>query len=191
MLSTHRLDLIQATPESTRACLENYARLGELLHATIPPSWPPELLDAPALEWVLRWLDNPANDRSFGMYWMVLRESASGRALVGGAGFKGMPSEDGTIEIGYGVVPEHQRRGYATETVRAFLAHAFASSKVQRVTAETYPHLAPSIGVLVKCGFTCLGEVLSDFGAGSGPGVIRYELLRRDFTPESTAADRG
>ena len=82
-----------------------------------------------------------------------------------------MPSEDGTVEIGYGVVAEHQRRGYATETVRAFLAHAFVSPKVRRVIAETYPHLAPSIGVLEKCGFTFIGD-------GSEPGVIRYEIER-------------
>jgi hypothetical protein len=33
------------------------------------------------------------------MYWIVLRESANGggRALVGAAGFKGMPSNDGTV----------------------------------------------------------------------------------------------
>lgn len=176
MLITERLDLIEATSESTRAALEDLARLGQLLRATIPSGWPPELLDAPALEWVLRWLDNPANDPSFGMYWIVLRESAKngGRALVGAAGFKGMPSDDGTVEIGYGVLPEHQRCGYATETVRAFLAHAFASAKVRRVTVETYPHLAPSIGVIEKCGFRFIGD-------GSEPGVIRYEITRAEY----------
>ena len=114
---------------------------------------------------------DPANDPAFGMYWIVLRESAASRTLVGAAGFKGMPSENGTVEIGYGVVAEYQRRGYATETVRAFLAHAFGSPRVQRVIAETYPHLAPSIGVLEKCGFTFIGD-------GSEPDVIRYELRR-------------
>ena len=171
MLFTQRLDLIEATPESLRAAIDDVKQLGELLHARIPSDWPPELLDAPSLEWVVRWLANPANEPAFGMYWMVLRESAAVRALVGAAGFKGMPGEDGTVEIGYGVVAGYQRRGFATETVRAFLVHAFASPKVTRVIAETYPTLAASIGVLEKCGFTLIGD-------GSEPGVIRYEIRR-------------
>jgi ribosomal-protein-alanine N-acetyltransferase len=105
------------------------------------------------------------------MYWMVLRESSAVRTLVGAAGFKGMPSEDGIVEIGYGVVAGYQRRGFATETVRAFVAHSFASPKITRVIAETYPTLAASIGVLEKCGFTFIGD-------GSESGVIRYELKR-------------
>ena len=172
MIFTQRLDLVEATRDSVRAAIEDYARLGELLDARVPASWPPELLDGPALEWTRRWVENPANDPAFGMYWIVSRESlASFRTLVGVAGFKGMPSEDGTVEVGYGVVSEFQRRGYATETVRAFLEHAFASAKVRRVIAETYPSLAPSIGVLEKCGFRLIGD-------GSEPGVIRYERAK-------------
>ena len=171
MLFTKRLDLIEASPDSVRAAIADYGRLGELLHAEVPASWPPELLDVPALEWVLGWQENPDNDPSFGMYWMVRREGANSRTLVGVAGFKGMPSEDGTVEIGYGVVPEHQRRGYATETVRAFLQHAFASPEVRRVIAETLPDLEGSIGLLEKCGFRFVGD-------GSVRCVIRYEILK-------------
>ena len=173
MLFTKRLDLVVGTPEAVRAAIGDVDRLGEILDARIPSSWPPELLDTAALEWTLRWLENRENDPAWGFYWMVLRESvASFRTLVGVAGFKGMPSEDGTVEIGYGVLPEYQRRGYATETVRAFLAHAFASPKVRRVTAETFPHLTPSVGVLEKCGFHLVP------GEGSEPGVVRYQRLR-------------
>jgi [ribosomal protein S5]-alanine N-acetyltransferase len=73
--------------------------------------------------------------------------------------------------VGYGVVRDHQRRGYASETVRGLVGHAFALPEVHRVIAETLPELTPSIGVLEKCGFRFIGE-------GSEPGVIRYELSR-------------
>ena len=56
--------------------------------------------------------------------------------------------------------------------MRALLRRAFAFPEVDRVTAETLPELAPSIGVLEKAGFT-LAE-----GEGSEPGVIRFELPR-------------
>ena len=95
---------------------------------------------------------------------MVLRRP---RTLVGVVGYKGMP-KDGTVEVGYGIVAEHQRRGYATEATRALVDQAFATPGVTRVIAETLPGLAPSIGVLEKLKFTLIGE-------GSEPGVIRYE----------------
>ena len=162
---------------SVKAAISNPQQLGFLLQAEVPASWPPELLDTPALEWTVRWMENPANDRDYGMYWMVLRRAQSeapdthGRILVGAAGFKG-PPRDGTVEVGYGVVTEYQRRGYATETVNALLSHAFASPNIERVIAETLPGLAPSIGVLEKCGFRFIGD-------GSEPGVIRYEIVKR------------
>jgi ribosomal-protein-alanine N-acetyltransferase len=150
-----------------RACLDDVAKLGAMLGATVPASWPPELLDTDALESILRWFSNAENDPQWGMYWIVLREP---RTLVGTAGFKGAP-DDATVEIGYGVVPEFQRRGVATETVRAFLDHAFAAPGVRRVIAETLPDLVASIGVLQKCGFRFIGN-------GSERGVIRYEIAR-------------
>lgn len=165
MIITQRLDLIEASAPTIRAALDEPKQLGVLLGARIPNSWPPELLDPPALEWMLRWLAGPDNDHAWGMYWIVLREP---RTLVGTAGFKGAPAE-GTVELGYGVVAEHQRHGYASESVRGMLAHAFAVPSVTRVIAETLPGLVASIGVLEKCGFRFIGD-------GSEPGVIRYEV---------------
>ena len=168
-LRTDRLELVPASVETTRAALENdRERFGALLSATIPSTWPPELLDAPALEWTLRWLENPSNDHVWAMHWILLREP---RTLIGVAGYKGMP-KDGTIELGYGIVAEYQRRGYATEATRAMIANAFAAPTVNRVIAETLPGLVPSIGVLEKCGFRYIGD-------GSEPGVIRYEIERQ------------
>jgi RimJ/RimL family protein N-acetyltransferase len=85
------------------------------------------------------------------------------------------PAADGTVEVGYGIVHDHQRRGYASDTVRALLNRAFALPQVHRAIAETLPELEPSIGVLRKCGFRLIGE-------GSEPGVIRFELTRAQFT---------
>ena len=99
--------------------------------------------------------------------------------LVGTAGYKGPPDPEGTVEVGYGVVRDQQRRGYASETVRGLLANAFARPAVRRVIAETYPELVASIGVLRKCGFRHIG-------GGSEPGVIRYELTRREYAGSPT-----
>jgi RimJ/RimL family protein N-acetyltransferase len=131
-------------------------------------------LDPPALEFTLERLAEGPDQAGWWMYFVVLVESEEGRTLVGSGGYKGPPSADGTVEVGYGIVSDHQRRGYASETVRALLHRAFALPQVHRAIAETLPELAPSIGVLNKCGFRLIGE-------GSEPGVIRFELTRDAF----------
>jgi RimJ/RimL family protein N-acetyltransferase len=65
--------------------------------------------------------------------------------------------------------------------VRGLLSQAFALPAVHRVIAETLPELAPSIGVLRKCGFGLIGD-------GSEPGVIRYELTRAEYSAGKGAA---
>jgi RimJ/RimL family protein N-acetyltransferase len=171
MIKCERLELIPATASTTRAALEdNREQLSALLRAHVPASWPPDLLDPPALEWVLRSLADPGHDPTWGLFWVVLRDGPAGPTLIGTAGIKGKP-KDGGVELGYGIVAEHQRRGYATEATRALIEHSFASPHVQRVIAETLPGLVSSIGVMEKCGFRFIGD-------GSEPGVIRYEILR-------------
>ena len=78
--------------------------------------------------------------------------------LAGTAGFKGKPDENGEVEIGYSIIPELHRRGIATEAIKLLIGHAFANLNVRRIKAETLPRLIPSIGVLLKCGFTQTGE---------------------------------
>jgi ribosomal-protein-alanine N-acetyltransferase len=171
VIRTERLELIPATTNLVSAALEGPAPLGSGLHARVPATWPPEFLDRPALEFTRDRLAEAPGDGSWWMYFLVL-PTADERVLVGTAGYKGPPTPDGTVEVGYGIVTEHQRRGYASEAVRGLVARAFAAPGVRRVIAETLPELTPSIGVLRKCGFELIGE-------GSEPGVIRFELTRR------------
>lgn len=169
MIPTARLDLVPCSVPTLRAAIEDSARLGTLLGASVPAEWPPELLDEPALQWTLDRVRDDPDGGTWYMYWMVVRDDPA-RPLVGCSGYKGPPS-GGTVEIGYGVVPEYQRRGYASEASRALVDAAFADSRVERVIAETLPGLDASIAVLGKCGFSFVGE-------GSLPGVLRYELSR-------------
>jgi RimJ/RimL family protein N-acetyltransferase len=77
--------------------------------------------------------------------------------LAGNIGFKGGPSDDGTVEIGDSVLKVHQRCGYASEAVNAISAFTFSHPTITRVTARTLPKLTPSIAVLTKYSFRVLG----------------------------------
>ncbi len=83
---------------------------------------------------------------------------ASG-TVIGSAGFKGPPDADGLVEIAYGVVPQHQGKGYATEAAQALVEFAFKTGQVERVRAHTLPQPNASTKVLTKCGFRHVGEV--------------------------------
>ena len=78
--------------------------------------------------------------------------------FVGDLCFKGLP-ENGQPEIGYGISPEFQGQGYATEAVRAACRWALAQPGAAAVEAETEPANAASQAVLRKVGFVPTGTV--------------------------------
>ena len=80
--------------------------------------------------------------------------------VIGRCGFKGPPEADGVVEIAYGVAPEHQGKGYATEAAAALVSYAFSNGQVRVVRAHTLPELNASTRVLTKCGFRRVGEVI-------------------------------
>ena len=52
---------------------------------------------------------------------------------IGQVGFKGLPDEQGNVEIGFGFHPNYGGQGYATEMVRAQVAWALEQSEMYRV----------------------------------------------------------
>jgi RimJ/RimL family protein N-acetyltransferase len=180
MIATERLGLVPATAELVGAALEGPGALGGGLGVGVPDSWPPEFLDPPALEFTRKRLGEGPEQAGWWLHFVVLIDGPAGPLLIGSAGYKGPPDSTGMVEIGYGIVQDHQRRGYASEATRGLLAHAFADTRVRTIIAETLPELAGSIGVLTKCGFQLIGE-------GSEPGVIRFELTRARYLSSAGA----
>jgi len=166
---------VAATVELTQAALDGPEALGAALSAIVPATWPPQFLDAPALHFTLARLGAGLEQAGWWLYFILLPEGETGPTLIGSAGYKGPPSADGTVEVGYGIVRDHQRRGYASEATRGLMARAFQHPEVRRVIAETLPELTSSIGVLRTCRFRLIGE-------GSEPGVIRFEITREEYT---------
>lgn len=108
-------------------------------------------------DWLVQFHASTATDPWVHGFSMVHRDS---NLKVGNAGFKGPPNADGMVEIAYGVVPDFQGLGYATEAAAALTAYAFGSGQVRRVRAHTLPGNNASQRVLIKCGFSHVGEVI-------------------------------
>jgi RimJ/RimL family protein N-acetyltransferase len=173
-IRTPRLRLIRATPAHLRAELESPASLADALGVDVAASWPPELYDADAVTWALKWTEAHPDDAAWGFYYIV---EADRSEAIGAGGYKGAPDDTGSVEIGYSIVPERRRRGYAREAVDGWVAHAFAESRVSRVIAHTLTELEPSIAVLRSAHFTFVG-------AGNDPQeptAVQYELTRAAY----------
>jgi RimJ/RimL family protein N-acetyltransferase len=77
--------------------------------------------------------------------------------VVGEAGFHGPPDGEVGVEIGYGVVTEYRRRGYAEEAARALMAWAAAEQGITRFRASISPQNIPSLNLIRKLGFVLIG----------------------------------
>ena len=87
--------------------------------------------------------------------WLV---SLSDGSEVGDLCFKGFEPPN-AVEIGYGILPQFQGRGYATEAVAAMCRWAFEQDSVTAVEAEVESGNLASLRVIEKCGFVPTGEM--------------------------------
>ncbi len=101
-------------------------------------------------------LDNPEDRVWFATWNMELKEQP--KTIVGDLCFKGI-TDDGMVEIGYGLKEGYCGNGYMTEAVRALTEWALSQNKVSRVEAETDPDNLPSKRILANVGFVPTGEV--------------------------------
>jgi len=171
LIKSRRLSLIAATPELIEKDIKGRDFLSEALGVSIPGTWPPELYGPRAKQFALTQLDD-VSEQGWSFWYLLTHNDPC--ELVGICGFKGRPDESGSVEIGYSILSDFQRRGFATEAVARLVVWAFSHHNVREVCAETLPHLAQSIRVLQKNGFEFTG-------AGSEAGVIRYAINRSNL----------
>jgi [ribosomal protein S5]-alanine N-acetyltransferase len=172
VIETLNLRLIPCELHHLEAFLLDREKLGRVLGVTVPANWPefPETIPR-----VFELLKSDPLAVEWGYHLFVHRED---RALVGEGGYKGRPDKDGMVEIGYAIVPEYRRRGYALEAARGLASHAFSHTEVSMVQAHTLPAGVASINVLRKLGMRFAGTA-HDPDEGE---VLRWMMERKDYT---------
>jgi [ribosomal protein S5]-alanine N-acetyltransferase len=139
------------------------------LNVNPPPSWPPQHNDADTREWMRNLLRQHPGEPGYNSWYLI----ADGE-LVGTLGYTGPPDDEGAVEIGYAVVDERHRRGYASAGVALLVSRAFADPRVNLVAAHALADGFASQGVLLKAGFTQVGDPVH---TDEGP-VVRFERKR-------------
>ncbi len=182
-MSTGSLEMIAATPDHLAAENESPECLASLLNALVEPGWPPGEYDRDAREYFQERLEEGGADVAGWYVWYALRKGESGgpSVLVGAGGYFGPPDDDGTVEIGFSVMPGWRELGCATEMAGMLVRRAFADGRVQKVVAHAAPANPMSRRVLEKCGFFFVSrdETSGDnrfevfIPPGSGPGFPR------------------
>ena len=167
-LRTTRLRLVPATAALVGAEIGDPAAFAQALDAAVPANWPPDEL-ADALPFFLQQLtDHPECTGWLAWYGILRGDTSNAPAiLIASGGFLGPPVAE-TVEIGYSVLPQYQRWGYATEMMSALTDWASTQTGVQHLLAETTTDNVASLRVLEKLGF-------APVGAGRDAGSIRFE----------------
>jgi len=156
-LETADLRLVPYAPEHLLALMAGTDEFEARFGMPVAPGLR-EYLDADEVspEWLARLRSATAADLWDHGFAIVHRAA---HCVIGSAGFKGPPDEEGMIEIGYGIAPPFQGRGYATQAVAALIGFASADGRVRLIRAHTLPEENASTRVLTKCGFQFIGAV--------------------------------
>ncbi len=121
--------------------------------------------------------------------WVALEKS--GRQFVGN--FILTPS----FEIGWSLLPDHWRKGLATEGARGLIRMAFTHMGAQRVWAVTMQVNHRSRRVMERCGMRFVRSCVADWHRehpdwheateGADLGDVEYELVREEWEATVTA----
>jgi len=125
--------------------------------------------------WMQHW-----HDAGFG-FWLF---SDADNAIVGHGGLFRSPREQGEIEVGYVIKPDHWGHGFATEITRASLEVGFDLG-LRRIIGIAQVGNLPSRRVMEKCGMVFEAEMpsfhykyvgLKDSLDGSGHLAVRQSV---------------
>lgn len=163
-----RLKLVDGNLELLTAAVAGAAALEALLGVSVADGWAgfPE-----ALPVLCAGYSKQPEAHEWGSLFFVEPEA---RMLVGLGGFKGAPSPEGVVEIGYAIAPAFRGQGLATDAVAQMVRRAFEDAAVRAVDAHTLGQANPSTRVLEKSGFRKFGEV-----SDPDEGVIWHWRLER------------
>jgi ribosomal-protein-alanine N-acetyltransferase len=161
-LHTDRLTLVALTPDLARAALEDRARLGRMLGAHVPQTWPGADFAS-----MLPRIARGSGRASSGAEPTRLIVHTTDRTLIGETGFHGSPDESGTVEVGYSIIPAYRGQGFASEATRVLIDRALSRPGIHRITAECLDDNVASLKVLQKLGMKRVD---------SAGGTLRFEL---------------
>jgi RimJ/RimL family protein N-acetyltransferase len=170
MIETKNLKLIPCNTDILKSAIEGNTTLANKIHVTVQDNWTE--FGVGALQYSLNKLTESEEERNWWTFFPVHKQD---NQLIGSGGYKGKPSTDGTVELGYEIAANYRNRGLATEMTKGLIENAFGDERVKTIIAHTLGYDNPSTRVLQKCGFEKVKEI-NDPDDGL---IWRWELKRQ------------
>ena len=169
-IETHHLELIPCDADILSAAIKGNEMLAEKINCAVEENWTEFGIEA--LQYALDRLSESEEQQKWWTYFPIHKKD---KMLIGSCGYKGKPTADGKVEIGYEVAPKYRNQGLATEITKGLIENAFKHQRVHSIMAHTLAEDNPSTKVLQKCGFEKVDEI-NDPDDGL---IWKWELKRK------------
>ena len=162
MVETDRLLIIPLNQEQLELYLEAHGKLEKKLQLTESGrTFSPDVKKMVQKDILVKMNAASGDNFLYFTFWIVVQKAT--KLIVAELGFKGEPSAQGEIEIGYGTMPFERGKGFMTEAVGGMVAWARNRTGVQAILAETEETNLASIRIVQKNNFILMekkGEML-------------------------------
>jgi len=153
-IETKNLRLIGCNSEILKAGIDGNENLETLLAVHVPDNW--SEFGKTYLEYSLQKLTENTEESGWLTFFPIHKQD---NKLIGSGGYKGKPTEIGTVEIGYEIAPGYRNKGLATEMTEALISNAFKDNRVKTVIAHTLAQENASTKILINFGFEKIEEI--------------------------------
>ncbi len=151
-LQSERLMMIPFKLDYLKAIVRDRKSFLELIPYKVSEQWP-NADYAEILPFILETYEEDPDLENWS--WLIIHKED--QCLIGEMGCKGKPV-DGSVEIGYGIVPEYREKGYATEMATVFSRWLLHEAGLSVVKADCLKTNIGSIKVLERSGFQKVSE---------------------------------
>jgi len=136
-INTLRLLLLELTQGQLELFLSDIHALENDLNLTVKDGFVTKRVRRAIRMKVRKMRDVDVSQHAWLTYWLIIiKEDNIGAGMLG---FKGYPNAEGSTEIGYGIDPAYQNKGYMSEAVEALVGWAFTHPFCKEITAtEVY-----------------------------------------------------
>ena len=150
IIHTERLILIPLSVQQLDLWVNNLPRLEQELRCTYDAA-PLEGEFGDTVKGQLIITQRDVRNYLFHSFWFVMRKVD--RVIIGSADFKGIPNENGEVEIACGLGEKYLHCGYMVETIELLCHWAKKQPKVRSIIAETKKNNLNFQYILSECGF--------------------------------------
>ena len=155
IIETKNLTLISSNIDILMSAIKGNEAHAIKINVNVPDNWTE--FGVYALQYAL---DNLSESEEEINWWTYLPIHKQDNKLIGSGGYKGKPTDEGIVEIGYEIAPDYRNKGLATEFAKSLIENALKDENVKSIVAHTLGHENASTKVLKKCGFVKVEEII-------------------------------